>query len=230
MSKRPRRAYLAELADMPAAKRQRTQTLNKTVQIAVARQLRANNDLMVADQNGGYANCTDAGSIVSAFNSLIRGDNGINNFSGNQLIPTSFRMKFSLQIPTLAAAFNSVIRVMVVQWWDASVPTATGLLQSVGTTNSTLSPPSITNKDQMTVLHDRLYDINPPSGNGTATGPVIQSHSIYVPGKRLKRTKFNATSTAIQDGGIYMLFISQTAAAGANFPQFSYFSRVTYTD
>lgn len=230
MSKRPRRAYLAELEDMPASKRARTQTLNKTVQIAVARQLRANTDLMAADVNAIFANVTDAGTVVSAFTNLIRGDNGLNNFAGNQVKPTSIRLRFSLQITGQPAIFANIVRVMVVQWWDASVPTATGILQTVGGTNSILCPPSLTNKEQMTVLADKVYDLTPKSGNGTAQGPELITRSIYVPGKKLKRTKFNSTTTAIQDGGIYMLFISAQPATQTVFPQIAYYSRVTYTD
>lgn len=227
--KRAREAYPEKYAAALARKRART-TASVAVKAEVARQLRQHADLLATDLYTAAANVTDAGTVSSALGSLIRGDAGFNNFAGNQIIPTSYRLKFTVSIPNLAASFNSTVRVMVVQWFDASVPTATGLLQAVGGVQSTLSPPSTTNKDIMSVLHDKLYSVNPMSGNGTAQGPFSLSRQIYVPGKRLRPTKFNSTTTAIQDGGIYMLAISSTAAAGTVFPAIVSYSRVTFTD
>lgn len=227
--KRAREAYPEKYAAALARKRART-TASVAVKAEVARQLRQHADLLATDFYSAAFNVTDAGTVTSALSSLIRGDNGFNNFAGNQIIPTSFRLKFTTSIPGLSAVFNSTVRVMVVQWFDASVPTPTGLIQAVGGPQSTLSPPSTTNKDVMTVLHDKLYPLNPQSGNGTAQGLVNTSRQIYIPGKRLKPVKFNSTTTAIQDGGIYILYISSTAAAGSVFPAMVSYSRVTFTD
>lgn len=225
MSKR--RVALASSTSMALpAKRQRTD-LNKTVEIAVAKQIRRNADIKYTDVSSGYANAPASGTIVSATSNLVRGTAGIDNFVGNTLKPTGFQGKFIFT--TNNQNFSNVC-VMVFQWFDASVPTITGILQNGGNSpQCVLSPVLVTNKSQINVLYDRHWYMAPTAGDSSfIAGQGGFTDKFYIPGSRLRRMKFNSGTSALQDGGIYVLYVTDDPTA--TFPQFAFYNRLSFMD
>lgn len=219
--KRARDAYPSNYAAAVARKKART---TPAVRAEVARQIRNTTDLKVTDATTVATVIPAAGTVYNATQSLIRGANGFDQFAGNQITPTGFSMKF--QVTNGATNNFSFLRVMCVQWFDASVPTPTGLLQSITAPNGPISAISITNKSQMRVLYDKTYGVNALAGDGVTNANSCLTGSFYIPNSKLKRMRFNAVTAAIQDGGIYTLFISDKTTG----PSVSLYSRLSFTD
>lgn len=223
--KRARDAYPDKYAAAVARKKARLAT--PAVKAEVARQIRAASDLKYTDVSSGYANAPASGTIVSATSNLVRGTGGIDNFVGNTLKPTGFQGKF---IFTTNNQNFSNVRVIVFQWFDASVPTITGILQNGGSSpQCVLSPVLVTNKSQINVLYDRNWYMAPTAGDSSfIAGQGGFTDKFYIPGSRLRRMKFNSGTSALQDGGIYVLYVTDDPTA--TFPQFAFYNRLSFMD
>lgn len=222
--KRARDAYPDKYAAAVARKRARRAA--PAVKAEVARQIRTMSDVKFTDVYNNPSNCTSSGVISSATVNLVRGTAGIDNFQGNNIVPKGFTMRYTLSANT---QLYSVIRVMCFQWFDASVPTISGILQQTGAQQVTMSSISVTNKDQIRVLVDKCYYMNPQAGDNAGIvgyGGVVDK--FYIPGSRLRKLKFNPSTNAVQDGCIYTLFISDDSTA--TFPTFNFYSRLSFTD
>lgn len=217
--KRPRRAFLAETQTVIPAKRART--LNKTVELAVTRQLRRNTDIKYCDVSATASPVPATGTVVSATVNLTRGSAGLNNFEGNMLKPTSFQGKYQI----VSSEPNAFLRVMVVQWFDSSIPTPTGILQSVTTGFGSISPVSATNKTVMRVLYDQTHTLQNPD---VAPAVALSFGKFFIPASKMRPVRINPTATAIQDGGIYMLFVSDDTAS--TYPTVAFYSRLSFAD
>lgn len=221
--KRARDAYPEKY--QAALSRKRARTAPPAVRAEVARQIRSVTDLKYTDATIALTGILSTGLVYSGTQTLIRGANGFDQFAGNQITPTGFQMKFQAQN---GGATPTFLRCMCVQWFDASVPTPTGLLQSLVAPNGPIAAPLVTNKSQMRVLYDKTYCINSQSGDGAVNGTSGVHGKFYIPSSRLKRIRFNATTAAIQDGGIYTLFISDKTIAPN--PSVTFYSRLSFTD
>jgi len=192
----------------------------------VRREMRKNADVKYTDVSALLSNITYTGSIVSATTNLVRGLAGIDNFQGNIITPVGFTGKFTF---SSGVNNNAVCRIMVFQWFDASVPTLAGILQNTTTGFATMSPVLVTNKSQIRVLFDRSYYVNVEAGGDTTSiGNGGITSKFYIPGSRLKKIKYNSTTNAIQDGAIYTLYLTDDNTA--NFPQYAFYNRLSFTD
>lgn len=203
-------------------KKPRTQK-STTVAATVKKELRKRTDWKYTDMVTIAANSQSAGTITSLFGNLIRGDNGINNFLGNTIIPQAVLVKYFIHTSEL----RNVVRVMIFQWMDSAIPSLSGVLQH--TNLPTLSPTLITNKPYIRVLYDHTHQFAPSAGGDVLRGEgVTDPVTVYIPGKRLKPLRYNASTNFVQDGQIYILHVSDDAVTPS--PQISYCTRVTFDD
>lgn len=216
----------AALAKQPSAKRQRTdQNQLAMTQTIVRRELRKHTDWRYADISAASLAVYSTPQINSLYANLTRGDAGLNNFQGNVIQPQALTIKYYAET---AQAFN-VLRVLVFQWFDSATPALTGILQS-GTTGIALcSPVNITNKQYIKVLYDKTHMLAPTAGDAAIVGNgTIDPVTIYIPGRRMKNTRFNASTAVVQDGNIYIMFLSDDSALGT--VNVTYHARVTFRD
>jgi len=206
-------------------KRSRSNNYVASVARSEARkEVRKNQDWLYTDvtASGGVSN---AGTFVNLLSNLNRGLNGIYGYSGNSINPSGLRLKYYWSTDQV----HNSVRVLLFQWFDATVPVLAGILQSTTSGQATISPMLTTNLQYIKVLYDEQHMIAPTaSDNGAVLGSGVASGDVYIPGKRLKQIKFNSTSNTVQDGCLYMLLLSDDSVL--SYPQCTYYARLTFTD
>jgi len=213
-------------ASSKTSKKPRLQRQDATVSAVVRKELRKKTDWKYAD-NSLSGSVSSTGTITSVFGNLIRGDAGINEFSGNDIKPQALLVKYYIQTNQ---TYNAV-RVMIFQWFDSAVPAISGVLQTNSNPMATISPTLITNKRYIKVLHDKTHLVSPSAGGDSAVtgnGVIPEAVTVYIPGKRLRPVRYNSGNNTVQDGQIYLLAISDDAVT--SFPQLYWYSRVTFSD
>lgn len=208
------------------AKKPKYQRQDATVTAVVRKELRKKTDWRYTDAISNGGSVTTTGTITSCLSNLTRGDNGLNNFSGNEIRPQAVLIQYYFQTNQ---TYNSV-RFMVFQWFDAGAPAVGGVLQDGGTNIATISPVVVTNKRYIKVLYDKTHLMAPTAGgdNTVIGNGVVQPVKIYIPGKRLRPVRYNQNNNTCQDGNIFILTISDDALT--TFPSVYWFSRVTFSD
>lgn len=203
------------------AKRARLQRQDATVSI-VRKELRKKTDWRYTDVSGSAIPMYNTGApLVTAFTNLTRGDAGLNMFQGNDMRPQAITLKYWAETSN---EYN-VFRIMVFQWFDATAPTLTGLLQT-GTTGIALcSPINITNRKYIKVLYDRTHSLYRPSTGAYATSDPV---TVYIPGKRLRPVHFNWGNNTVQNGNIYLFMLSDDSALQT--VNLTYHMRTTFAD
>lgn len=204
----------------------RVKRQDPTVTAVVRKELRKKTDWKYADINANATNVQTGGSITSLFSNLVRGDAGINNFDGNIITPQAITMKYNIHTSVL----RNAVRVMLFQWFDSAVPVISGVLQTNAAIAATLSPVLVTNKSYIKVLYDRTHCLAPTAGGDTTVigEGVTDTITVYIPGKRLRKVRYNSTTNVVQEGQLYLLLISDDAAIPS--PQINYYCRVTFSD
>lgn len=192
----------------------------------VKKELRKKTDWKYTDVSANNSAVTTAGTLTSLLSNLSRGDNGLDNFSGTSIKPQAVLMKYFCNTNQV---YNNV-RVIIFQWFDATAPTVATVLQSNAAVTAVLSPILITSKPNIKILYDQTHTFAPTASGDTAVlgEGIVPVQTIYIPGKRLRAVKFNASSTARSSGDLYMMHISDDSLA--TFPAISWFSRVTFSD
>lgn len=218
-----RRAALAETQFIRPAKRPRSQLA--VTQEIVRRELRRKADWKYCDNSSAGANSTSSGTITSLLAPMSRGDTGLDTFDGNLINPSGITVKYTFNTNQ---SYNAV-RFMVFQWFDSSTPQTSGVLATTTVGLAVLAPVYAANKPLVKVLYDKTHIIAPTAADGgTIYGQGVCYGSVYIPGKRIKPVRFSSQSTAVQDGNIYILQISDDSLT--TFPTVHWHSRVTFTD
>lgn len=201
-------------------------TQAQMTQAAVRKELRKVSDFKVTDNAQNNVSVSSTGSMTSILANLTRGDAGVNNFDGNVINPTGIRLKFFFNTDQ---AYNAC-RLILFQWFDATIPGATNVLQNVTTGLATISDVLESNKKFIRILHDTTVVIAPTANNaGSIVGQGKSDvYDVYIPGKRIRQVKFASSSNTIQDGNIYILTISDDSVI--TFPGVNWYSRCTFTD
>jgi len=195
-------------------------------QTIVRSELRKRTDWKYTDNNVTTTNVTSTGTITSLLANLVRGDAGKDNFGGNQINPQGITLRYFF---TTNQTYNSV-RFIVFQWFDAATPVPAGILENASVGVAVVSPTLITNKQYIKVLHDETHLLAPTaSGDSTVLGygttPAVK---VYIPGRRLRKVRYNSTANTVQDGNIYALVISDDSLS--SYPVVTWYSRVTFSD
>lgn len=221
----PRRAFLA---NEPALKKKRlnftpeARALNASRrEIVMAR--KANTQELKVTYHTATASVSNAGYVFHPLINMAVGTGVQDNFIGNEVLPTSIRLHFSVSMgPVLGAGDGTnVFRVVLFQWDDASAPVVGGVLQAP---TSPLSMGLWINRENITVLADRLYGLKQYAD--AATSYDIITDKIYIKSKKLKPVKFSGGT--LHKGGIYAVFLSDSALPPA--PYLTVYSQMTYTD
>lgn len=202
------------------AKRSKLQRQDATVTSVVRKELRKQIDWKYCDNNAQLP-VYNLGTITSLFSNLVRGDNGLNNFQGNDLRPQAITLKY---YATTSQVYNTY-RVLIFQWFESAAPALAGLLQTGATGYALVAPTLVTNKKYIKILYDRTHMNNIPySGGNSVMDPV----TVYIPGKRLKPVRYNQNTNTCQDGNIYICLVSDDTALGTI--DVTYWTRVTFSD
>lgn len=221
-------------------KRQRSQSISSrrvkprtaqrqdaTVTAVVRKELRKKTDWKYTDHWAVATNATSSGTITSLYSNLVRGDAGLNNFDGNIIQPQAITMKYYLH----TSEVRNSVRVMLIQWLETQTPSLTGVIQNGSTGLATISPILVTNKAFVKVLYDRTHQLAPTAADGAnairgegITDPV----TVYIPGKRLRATRYNQNTNTCQSGNLFLLYVSDDGLAPS--PQITYYTRVTFSD
>lgn len=165
------------------------------------------------------------GTIQNIYANLVRGTGMVDNYLGSEILPTSVRERMSIAMGPNALANGdgtNVIRVILFQWFDASVPVVNGVLESI----SPYAPISWQNRKLIKVLSDKLYGTK-QAGDPSLTYDLL-TDSIYIKSKKMKPTRFNNAGTNAQEGGLYALFLSDSSVVAH--PFVSSQLTVTFTD
>lgn len=171
------------------------------------------------------ANVTNGGTITSLFSNMTRGDNGLNMHNGNIVIPRYITVDYFFVTQQL---YNS-LRIMVFQWQETTTPTLSTLLQSTTSGIATISPINISAKSEIKVLADHKLILAPSAGGDTTPiGHGVYSGSMYIPERKLKPVRFNASANLIQSQNIYVMFVSDDAVPV--YPTLNLYTRVAFTD
>lgn len=172
--------------------------------------------------SGSSGTVSTSGTMVNLLSSLARGDGILGEFQGGRITPRGiqFRMTFT------SADSTNVMRVMVFQWMDSSIPVVAGILQA---STNCLSAVSITNRALINVLYDRVYTVSSYDG-GTSNSYCLTfpQEQQYIKGKRMFPVEFASGTVAVQKGGLYCLLISDSSAI--SHPSVSFYFRTTFTD
>lgn len=225
--KRKRSAY----TNMPYKKPRVARAMpTPVVASTVRREMRKNMDVKYTDLSANFTTCdaSATSTLTSALVNLSRGTAGLNNFQGNDIDPVGFTCKYTCITSPLVAAQYGIVRAVAFQWFDASTPTLAGVLQVTTAGIGIHSPVLVTNKAQIRILYDSLHFISPNAGD---TAGIVAAGGatakFYIPGSRLKKIRFNSGTGNVQDGAIYMMFLSDKAT---NTPSVAYYTRLSFTD
>lgn len=218
-----KRAALYESKNPRPAKRPRSQLA--LTQSIVRKEVAKTKDLLYTDYNRATTNVTSTGAIDSVLTNMNRGDTGHNTFAGNRITPRGLTVRYVLNSQQ---TFNR-IRVMIFQWMDFTAPTIPGVLETNANPLATICPVFITNKSHIRVLFDKTHVIAPTAGGDTTPiGHGVAVEKVYIPGTRLRPIRFNQSSNVVQDGNIYILYISDDALP--NYPQIDFWARLSFVD
>lgn len=166
-------------------------------------------DTATVDWNGGIYNISM---------NLARGDNAIDNFTGNLVKPVSVRIRAEWSTNQIF----TTCRILVFQWKDDLVPVPAGILQNTGNVRAPLSSLFWTNVHKISVLADELITLFPVAGSYAATTVDIHIQ------KAMKTIQFQSTSSQQQMNGLYMLVISDDIVP--TYPQFSFWTEFIFND
>lgn len=220
--KRAREAYPEKYAAAVARKRARRNP--QTVQAIVKNELRKKTDWKYTDVGLAGQNVTSAGTISALYVNAVRGDLGTDNFEGNIVVPQAVTLKYFCH----TSEIRNVVRVMVFQWFDSTVPVPAGILQNIALPFGVVSPTLVTNKDFIKVLYDKSHQFAPTAGNPVTGEGTTDPVTIYIPGRKLKPTRFQSGLNVVQDGALYILYISDDLVVPS--PQITWYSRITFAD
>lgn len=169
---------------------------------------------------GATGNVSATGTVVDLYASIARGTDALNNFIGNKINPVGIQMR----IQGIGSDITNFMRVLIFQWGDASVPVPLGILQTLASYDSAIS---VLNKENITVLYDRIFKSQLAFVASTSVFDM-PTKTIYIPSSNLLPTEFRIGVPGVQKGGLYMLLISDSVAP--LHPSVDYYSRITFTD
>ena len=166
-------------ADAPKTRKgysKRSRSSNYVASVArseARKEVRKNQDWLFTDVSGS-GGVSSSGTIVNLLNSANRGLNGLNGYSGNTINPAGLRLKYYWSTDQV----HNSVRVLLFQWFDATVPVLSGILQSITTGQATISPMSTTNLQYIKVLYDGHHMLAPTAADG---GSVLGSGTASCP-------------------------------------------------
>lgn len=164
-----------------------------------------------ADYDAG-ATVLAAGTVYPLFNPS-QGD-GQTQRDGDSVKLQSLNLRMTISHNT--SATGSYIRCIIFRGHqERAVAYTTAMLLQTATIDS---PKTYENRFRTKILHDQTYNIS---------NVGINSKFIRITKKLFGHVVFTPANTTIEDGGLYMLLISNEAT---NVPSANWYSRTTFTD
>ncbi len=162
------------------------------------------------------------GTVESLTRNLVQGDGALNNYTGFQVKPVRLQLRCSVSTDQ---TFNTV-RLMVFRWKDASLPVASGVLDSMGGGWAPHSSISWVNRTKIVTLYDKMLFLRPRVASGYDNqGFDIDLDLSNSPPISLPTGTTGATP---QMNGLYVVMASDDLIGTT--PAYVWLSRLTYTD
>lgn len=137
----------------------------------------------------------------------IQGGISDNQYIGTKITLSGIRLRYAV---TVADTYN-MVRIIVIQTKGGYIPSSgADILQSVSNIRAPLSDFEIDYENRYTVLYDKLLDL-------ANVGDNIKTRTVWISGKKLRRVTFVDMAGTVEDGGIYMLAISDSSSGNPGF-------------
>lgn len=169
----------------------------------------------ITESVNAYTGINFSGSITN-FGLVPQGDTDQTR-DGDALTLLSLQLKVSW---TVGDAFN-LVRTVVFQWMDNSVPGITSVLNSTGEIGTPLVSYVHDSRKSFRILLDRTYELD-TAGKSTK---VLSKVFTKFPCKQLM---FSGASTTAVYGGLYMILISDSGVV--THPSIVYHAKLNFTD
>lgn len=183
---------------------------------------------------------TTTGAVLSlvgggAAGALSRGNDYLQDFIGQNLNIVGVQLKWFVQgsaSSTVVPDPYNLTRIIFFQWFDSSSPNPAGILQgyagSYGSELNCLSPVLLTNRENISILMDKLYTTWQVTSYGASGNSTCHVGKRYIKGKRFGPVQMDVGTASYQKGGLYMLVLGDSSVAPS--PEVSFYVRVTFTD
>lgn len=173
------------------------------------------NDYKITDSQQNGTAISSGGSIFDLYTAMAPGTGYISTFVGAKVNPVGVNVNWEC----VCADNTNIMRLVLFQWMDSSVPVPSGILQG-----NALSTVNVTNRENIRVLRDELVSMALPD----ATGFAIASGKWYVPSRKMVPSQYNSGLAIFQKGGLYLLCMSDSGIIAH--PTVSFYTRVTFLD
>lgn len=193
---------------------------NKALQLASKVYRFVNTEIKFHDVTTSATAIPNTGTI-NGLSAVPQGD-GQSSRDGDSMKPLHLTVRGYL-VSNQANAYPQIVRVIVFRGKQENGVgfSATDILE----TASVLSPKNYTDRFRTKILYDQTFHLNQPGLTAAAYGEISRPFNINM--KIIGHTNFTATSTSIEDGGLYILYLSNNVT---NLPTMDYYSRLTYVD
>lgn len=173
------------------------------------------NDYKVTDTQVNANGVSTSGVVFDLLSNLSPGVGGKDAFIGQKINPVGLNLNWSV----ILGDNTNLMRLILFQWFDASTPVPSGVLQG-----NCLSTVNLVNRENIKVLRDELVSMAL-----MATGGYNQAcGKFYVKSKKMIPAQYNVDLSKFQKGGLYLLVISDSVITPN--PTVSFYSRCTFLD
>lgn len=176
---------------------------------------------------------TTTAVILNLTDNLAQGTSYKDNFIGRTLTPVSLDIRLKVigaQSNAFAAAdlFNCT-RVLIFQWLDSAIPSASSVLEEYSAGYSEISAIRRKNYELISVLSDKTYHT---WIQGTTSGGYTASNGyekrIYIKQKKLAEMLYDKDTDTWQRGNFFALIVSDSGVTPN--PYVTLYSRLTFLD
>jgi len=163
------------------------------------------------------------GTVFDLLTNLIRGDDALNNFSGQHIQPKNIKIRGQVA----AVDQTNAMRVILFQWFDDTPPLPTSILDGalLGTAQGPRATRNWSNRPLYKILRDETYQLQNFVGTTGGLG-FVASFDLF--SKNMRKVFFAATTAVPQKGGLYCLCVSDSLLVPH--PGFSITSELIFTD
>jgi len=200
----------------PRAKKSSTAVPYKAIRQVVRQETMKTKETKSYDVSGS-AGINYSGAVYNLTNGITQGTSEV-QYVGVEINPSTLRIRWACYTN---GDNTNLLRVIVLQTIGGGTPTAANVLESTANIRAPLSPYDRQYNRTYKVLYDELFSLS-TAGDMQVTG------DIRVKSPKLRTINFTDNLGTVEDNGIFMVVISDSAAVGD--PFFSYHSRLYFKD
>lgn len=209
-------AQAAFPAKWDAAKRRRIASRANRAAITSIIRSRADKRQITANAN---TDISTTGAIYNMMTNMVRGDNSVNNFSGEFISWQWAKLRWICRAPN--AGEHDTIRVILFQWDDSVAPTVGNVLDLANGVVPVLAPHNFRNRRILRVLHDEATTVVTNASNWEV------SRKTFIAGRRINKTWFGSSTTSPVKNGVFVLVVSDSFISPNPSVEFSFEGVVT---